>query len=439
MLYLVLFSTLAVGFFAATTLSVQVSRNEKDINDAMLSAQSGMEYMRYNMGSIVVPSNTPDPQLLSVVAGQLGGLLNGTGNMNGDTVGNTGSEIDIPSSARHFVTLPGGQSFRSTITQSVELMVVTVTGYSGTASVTRAVQFQYQKAAKASAIFNYGVVSKGKVVTGGASYIIGQNDPTKGSVLSATMTDPVPVVIGGKQVSGDISVVNPGGTVSYGSNVSIGETNDPTLIPEHIHIGVQPPLFPTIDTSSYAAYATNKYVSGNTLTNCYIPPNTNPTFSGNTTITGVLLVQAPNIVNFKGNSTIQGCIVTDNSASLDLTHNKIIFSGNVAASSVSTLPASYGNLRQLTGAFLLANNFAVSISGNFGTVGGSIIASQITMSGNASGTVKGSVIGLNDVPMTINGSSDIYIASTGTSNYPNGVTFGAKYTPLPGTYTEVVP
>jgi hypothetical protein len=61
------------------------------------------------------------------------------------------------------------------------------------------------------------------------------------------------------------------------------------------------------------------------------------------------------------------------------------------------------------------------------------------MTGNATGTVQGSVIVVNETPMTVNGSADIIIASTGTSNYPAGVSFGSYYSPLPDTYTEVVP
>jgi hypothetical protein len=52
--------------------------------------------------------------------------------------------------------------------------------------------------------------------------------------------------------------------------------------------------------------------------------------------------------------------------------------------------------------------------------------------------VQGSVIDVNNTPSTVNGSADIIIASTGTSNYPPGVSFGYYYTPLPDTYAEVI-
>jgi hypothetical protein len=308
--------------------------------------------------------------------------------------------------------------------------------------VTRGIQLHYQKAPKAATILNYGVATKGPLATGGASFINGLTDPTKGSVLSADMSNPTPVVIGGKAVSGDISIVNAAGTVDTGS-ASVGGTSDPAQIQTHIHKGVPAPTFPTIDSSAFTAYATNTYVPGSTtLTNVVIPPNTNPKFTGGATINGVLWIQAPNVVTFKGNATINGVIVTDNNAAFNATTNQINFGGTVSATPIESLPpgnpAYDPNLVKLTGSFLLAPAFAVSMTGNFGTIGGSMAVGQLSMSGNATGTVQGSIIGMQDVPMTLNGSSDIVIASSGTSNYPTGMNFGNDFTPLPGTYLEVV-
>ena len=70
---------------------------------------------------------------------------------------------------------------------------------------------------------------------------------------------------------------------------------------------------------------------------------------------------------------------------------------------------------------------------------GSIVAGSVSMTGNAGGTVDGSVIGMTDNPLTLNGHSSITISSTGTTNYPSGMSFGNSYTPLPGTYIEVTP
>lgn len=454
MLYLVLFSTLAVGFYAATTLSAQVAKNERSLTTAQSAAESGMEFMRYQLGVITVPPGTPSNLLLTTVYGLLGTNLNGTSNMGTDVVtmandANGNPTIYVPGNTSHFISLDStssvnttGAKFQGTIAQLGDKLVVTVTGMGSNGTISRGVQLSYQKAARASAIFNYGVASKGKITTGGASYIIGNPDPAMGSVLSTDMVDSVPVAIGGKQVSGDISITNPSGSVSY-SGASIGGTSDPTQIPQHIHIGVQSPTFPTIDSSVYTnAVTMNAYSSGSrSLSNVYIPPNTNPSFAGNTTVMGVLWIQSPNVVSFTGNLTITGVIVVDNNTTFNAAKNQINFGGSVRASGVQNLPntATYTNLRSLTGAFLLAPGYAVNFSGDFGSVAGSIIASQISMTGNATGTVQGSVIGVDNQPLTLNGSADITIASTGTSNYPAGVSFGSYYTPLPDTYVEIEP
>lgn len=448
MLFLVLFSTLAVGFYAATTLSAQVAKNERTLTTAQSAAESGMEFMRYQLGIITVPPGTPSNQLLTTVYGLLAANLNGTSNMGTDVVtmandANGNPTIYVPGNTSHFISIDSNTAakFQGTIAQSGDKLVVTVTGMGKDGTITRGVQLSYQKAARASAIFNYGVASKGKITTGGASYILGNPDPAMGSVLSTDMADSVPVAIGGKQVSGDISITNPSGSVSY-SGASIGGTSDPTKIPQHIHIGVPAPTFPTVDSSVYTnAVTMTAYAGGKTLSNNYIPPNTNPSFAGNTTIQGVLWIQSPNVVSFTGNLTITGVIVVDNNTTFNAAKNQINFGGSVRASGVQNLPntAAYTNLRSLTGAFLLAPGYSVNFSGDFGSVAGSIIASQISMTGNATGTVQGSVIGVDNQPLTLNGSADITIASTGTSNYPAGVSFGSYYTPLPDTYVEIEP
>jgi len=449
MLFLVLFSTLAVGFYAATTLSAQVAKNERSLTTAQSAAESGMEFMRYQLGIITVPPGTPSNQLLTTVYGLLSTNLNGTYNMGTDVVtmandANGNPTIYVPGNTSHFISIDStsGSRFQGTIAQSGDKLVVTVVGMGSDGSISRGVQLSYQKAARASAIFNYGVASKGKITTGGASYILGNPDPAMGSVLSTDMADSIPVVIGGKQVSGDISITNPSGSVSY-SGASIGGTSDPTQIPNHIHIGVQPPTFPTIDSSVYTnAVTMSAFTPGaRTLSNVYIPPNTNPSFAANTIIQGVLWVQSPNKVSFGGNLTVTGVIVVDNNTTFNAATNQINFTGSVRASGVQNLPtgSTYGNLRSLTGAFILAPGYAVNFSGDFGSVAGSIIASQISMTGNATGTVQGSVIGVDNQPLTLNGSADITIASTGTSNYPAGVSFGSYYTPLPDTYVELEP
>src|SRR4051812_15171000 len=81
MLYLALFSVLAVGFFAATSMSAQISRNERRLNDAQLSAESGLQFMRYQLGQVDITTTTLQADLLPKICAELGRLMDGTGNM----------------------------------------------------------------------------------------------------------------------------------------------------------------------------------------------------------------------------------------------------------------------------------------------------------------------------------------------------------------------
>src|SRR6266699_1437048 len=82
MLYLVLFSTLAVGFYAAVTTAVQVSANETHGRRAMLSSESGMEFIRYILSNVDVPANTLPEQIWPLTCAQVKAQLDGTKNVN---------------------------------------------------------------------------------------------------------------------------------------------------------------------------------------------------------------------------------------------------------------------------------------------------------------------------------------------------------------------
>jgi Tfp pilus assembly protein PilX len=452
MLYLVLFSTLAVGFAAATSMNSQISRNERALQQADSAADGGMQFVRYQLGAMTIPPNTPTNQILTAAATSLAVQLNGTSNMNGHTV-----QVSTDSSGNSCIFLPSatswttidpsvGTQFRAKIIQSGAFLITTVDGAGTNSSIKKALQMKFQLAPKAGAILDYGVATQGTLATGGATVIQGLTDPTKGSVLSANMTSGTPIVIDGKEVSGDISIVNPSGNISV-SGAEVGMTTNPALILTHEHVGVPAPTFPVIDTTAFTNYVdttnpANAYTGNQICTNCYIPAGANPTFT-NGQINGVMVVLTPNKISFTGNSTITGVIVGVNGQTFDATANKISFAGNVSATPIGSMTSSSTGyepgMNQLTGSFMLAPAFAVNMTGNFGTIGGSIAAGSLSMTGNAQGTVQGSVIGMQDVPMTLNGNSSITISSTGTTDFPTGMNFGNDYTPLPGTYIEVTP
>ncbi|MFI5381133.1 MAG: hypothetical protein ACHRHE_17690 [Tepidisphaerales bacterium] len=443
MMYLVLFSTLALGFYAATTTTVQTSDNYKRIAEAHNAAEAGMQFMRYQLGMMSIPASTPQNQLFAAVYTQLQNQINNTGNLAGGTISSDGVTIYVPGNTAQTISLDASNSrFRARVFQNGPQLRVIVNGYSSS-GLKRSLQMDYNVAQRASAIFDYGVASKSAITMNGNVTITGLTNPAAGSVLSATLSTNTPLtMVGNDSISGDVSLVNPNSSVSVSSSSSIAGSTNPSSYASHIHTGVDMPEFPTIDTSPFAPYATNNITAskpaGKSFSNIRIKANTNPSFAANTTITGVVYIETPNQVSFAGNLTLQGVVVVQNNPTGNTTTNTISFGGNVAMSGVDTLPASFGALRTLTGAAILAPNFAVSFGGNFGSINGSIIGSSMNFHGNAGGTVTGSVINLNDTAMSFSGNDTIKIQSQGTSNFPAGVKFGSDYVPLPDTYLEII-
>ena len=441
MLYLVLFSTLAVGFYAATAMNAQIARNEKGLQQSDAAADGGMQFIRYQLGQVLIDPTTPQSGLLNAVAVQLGSQLNGTANMNGHTVQNTNGAIYIPAPNSWVPLDPStGSQFRVVITQSGTSLLVTATGSRAGSTIKKGIRLQYQPAERAGALFDYGIASKSPISMNGNVIIQGATNSAMGSVLCATASGSGLTLNGSPTISGDYSYVNPSLTNSYASGTIAGYTSGSPNFSQHVHAGVAMPLFPWIDTSVYAQYATNAYVPGSTtLVNVTLPPG-NYNLS-NVNIQGVLYLQSPCSVNISGPSKVQGVIVSDCNPTVgSLSTNVITLAGQTKITSISTLPSTFpaGELA-LTGACIIAPYDSLTMTGNFGAISGSILAGQITMAGSASGTIQGSLINLSDTSMTFSGSGSVTIAGTGTANVPAGVSFGHKFTPLPGTYLEVPP
>jgi hypothetical protein len=442
MLYMVLFSALALGFYAQVTLSAQVSHNERRAAAAQASAEAGYQFTRYQLSRLDVPMTLSGNSLVQEAYLQLAKNLNGTNNLSGGQValgGVTGANtIAFPATGYVNLDVPNGNRFRVDMSQSGEQLVARFLGRAGGNQFARAVEVKFAKAPRPTTIFNYGVASRGTITTSGSSTIKGLNDPTRGSILS-TSPSATPVTIGGKLVSGDILMTNPKGTVALGSAVSVGGTTNTSLIyKDHVHAGVAEPRFPDVDTSVYLKYATNVYTAGMTqLDNCRVPAGTTCTLSGGT-IRGVLYLEKGASLKCGGGTVIQAVIVGSTDSS-DLNVNVIEFGGSFNALPVKDLPDSFGDIRAITGAFIIAPTYRVRMWGNFGSLTGNIICGQFQMGGSAEGTLVGSVIQMMDVPMSIAGSADVIIAGTGTAPSVPGVTFGAYLVPQQGSYLEVAP
>jgi len=454
MLYLTLFATLAVGFYASTNTSGQVSVNEQRRYRALGAAESGMDFMRYQLFQTVIPPTTTADQVITQIYNDLAVQLNGTANLGTKTVGiNLGAtQIDIPSQPNQYITLASdGSKFRCTITKATlpvgthSIVVKVVGAYSNNAIAAgdlAAVQLTYDPSERPTTFFDNGMASKGTVTVDTKNAING-TPASEASILSTSATNP-PVTISSGSISGDITVVGPNAP-SIAAGTSVGGSSIPADIlanhVDHVDPSVMPE-FPTPDTSVYAKYATTMYVAGKaSYDNVYIPANLNPTIGGPITFRGVLLIKSPNNVKFNGNVNFQGVVVSDNSGVGTLLTNVVTFtgSGNTTAGldTLPALPQFPPELRAMGGSFLIAPGYDVKFTGNFNAIAGNIVGDRINIQGSSDLAVTGSVIALkNTLTMGTNG---VLSFKQGNNLLHTGLRFSDRYVPNPASYDEVKP
>jgi hypothetical protein len=464
MIYMVLFASLAVGFYATTTISAQVAGNDRRIYSSQLACESGMEYIRYQLGLVDVPRELPQDKVFEEILFQLEGRMLGTPNMAGKTIGyvyGNPSTISIPDGGKFIQLEDKGPEFRAVITEAGQRLKVRVTARGRPTQPARAIEMQFAIAQNASNIFEFGVASKGSLKLDGNSKITGVPSDRGSILLSANVANPL-VMTGNASISGDVSFVNPYATISRQSTNSVAGSTISAVIAEHTHEGVKEPEFPQIDTDAFKPFAGNvlyggttiivpgtKFVAG-TVRNVYVKKNTNPVFDGTAVCEGVLYVETPNHVQFLDKSVMRGVIAVQNfptgtpdTGALLAGRNSIRFDSNARMETIEKLPTDSlfypPELLALKGTAILAPNFYLWFNSNFGGPGGAVIGSKIKFDSNAIGQINGSLICLDNNPIEFNSNANVTIAAAGTTNYPAGVFFGHHYAPLYDTYRELLP
>ena len=67
MIFVVMFSALAISMATLSGNNVQLASNHHDLNAALAAAQSGQEVMRYWLSRVLISSSTPQDQYLSEI------------------------------------------------------------------------------------------------------------------------------------------------------------------------------------------------------------------------------------------------------------------------------------------------------------------------------------------------------------------------------------
>ena len=447
MLYLVIFSTLALGFYTAVTTATQVAYNDERVMNAQIAAESGMHFMTMQLASVTIPGGTPNDKVLGELFKVLSAsklLKPESSNMNGRSIGMGGDTIFVPASADdYFIPLDhSGGGFQAVIVDVGDgsVLVKVVGRYRGVVIV-RAIELGFVSKTTTTTVFDYGIVARGPIQMNGGPGITSPTDPSHASVLT-TFDSPTQATMKGHPViGGNLDMSNKDAAVSLGSGASVGGSSQSQLRDQHVRRGVPEPTFPTVDTDVFRPFAVNPYKPNQPVyTNVIVPPNTNPTFSSNVKIEGVLYIRNPNNVRFSGQATVRGVIVVENGARSS-SNNQITFTGGVDMFDMSTLPNSPKfppALRALQGSSLLAPGYAVTMRGNSGVVGGTMVADSFDLGGTAGGKVEGTIIALGTAPFQFGGNAAIS-RTPGKVPLPAGLILPRTFTPVHQTYLEVRP
>ena len=433
MIFTAVFATVIVGYLTAANATLQTAKLEVESRKAQVAAESGLALLRQVLPTIDVAAATTMADTLVALADGLNARFQDN-LFAGQEATVSGDDVLLPSIILNFPEGPAQVQLRIVGMGDSEYRVRSV-GVSGRCG--KAVNLSFQAESDSWFLAAFGVASRSRMTMTGNTSIRGANNASEGSVLSTTTSVTRAIdMLGNINISGDVSITNPQGEVRMIGNASIGG---------EVQIGVDEPQFPTITTDIFRPMATNIVDSstatgGNrTFENIRIVANTNPTFSGNTVIRGVVYVESPNRVTFTGNLNMTGVVVCEVPAgALDLDNHYLRFTGNTATAGVSALPDTpqFAQLKQLDGSFLLAPGYEVTFTGNFSTINGTIAASKFKFTGNASGTIHGSVLNLDDTDFVMTGNSSLIIDHDGANDHPAGLEFPRIISYVPGTYSE---
>ena len=425
-MFIAIFSSLAVALATLSGTNVQVAENHHKAGTTRACADSGLEVVRYWMSQVAISGTTDADQRFSAITTSLQEALTDAGVTNFNTV-STASTITISE-----VSLDSArdQSFSAVLTKiDNDNIQLDVTGHHG--PIERTIRTHYCFAERADTVFDFGVASKGPVSLSGNVELEGVNIEVESNAYIDCSSPLALSIIGNSHIAGDVKIVNSLGNVYLqGGQAGIGGETGQDAIDNHVAFGVPPADFPEMVPSAFADLVTLTVLDPNmntsadaTLENITIPAGMNPTFSGHATLKGLIWVETPNVVTFTGGTDVTAIIVgngdqTDNSAT-----NILDFIGNVDGGDVADLPAEetqFDGLRDSAGTFVIAPGFHVSFGGSFDALCGAIAANGIEFYGNAGGQIEGSIINYSDKEMTLSGNSDLYFNRAGLEEVPAG-------------------
>lgn len=425
MIFMAVFSSLALAICTMSSTNVQVANNHSQSNRALLSAESGADVVRYWLDRAYIDGTTSESERFDAMAGFVQNDL-------ATNAGVTSEHTAYSSLAVDSVTLDASaQQFFTALLQpaGTDAVQMDITGQAG--GITRTIRANYTYGVREDSVFDYGVATRGSLELSGNVELGGTNVSVEASVYIESDSDNNALsIIGNSQIAGNVTITNPTAQVTLqGAQAGIGGDTGQDAIDNHVTTGAPHTDFPVPNPDHFAGYLDGSVIDSDTDTsadatfeNVRILAGTNPSFSGNVTLSGIVFIETPNVVTFSGNANVTGIIVGDGDINDNSGTNQIIFLGNVSSSPVTELPftSQFDGVRDETGTFLIAPGFSAAFGGSFDTLNGAIAANGINFFGNAGGTIAGSVVNLSDTPMTVSGNADLFFNRSGITEVPAG-------------------
>ena len=445
MIFILVFSALAVSMASLSGVNLQIADNQRKANLARASAESGLDILRFWLARVYMPGTTATNDRFNCLATRLQNDLTANGisnipiatDVNVISIAGQENPVVLNSSAKQYFLA------KIQTTDNINMLQMDITGYAG--QIKRTIRVNYNFGTRAHTVFDYGVATKGALNLQGSAEIDGNIDLDAGVYIESESDANALTIIGNSHIAGDVDITNPDAAVLLqGGQASIGGETGQAAIDNHVSFGVDPVEFPVPIPTYFNHYVQNTYDPNNVLDeyeNVRIPAGIGPVTFASVTLKGVIFIEVPNIVTFTGNTTITGIIVGNGSLSDNSGTNLITFLGTVNSYPVTDLPdePQFAELKNETGTFILAPGFSASFRGDFETLNGAIAANGIEFTGNAGGTIDGSVINYSNEPMTLLGNTDLFFNRSGTVEIPAG--FGPEIILhyLPEFYCEVIP
>ncbi|MHC4214689.1 MAG: pilus assembly PilX N-terminal domain-containing protein [Planctomycetota bacterium] len=419
-IFVALFSSLGLAILTMSSNNVQMADNHHEANTAFAYAESGLEVTRYWLSRINIPNSTsPSDNFATVISCLQDNLA--TNNISNIVLGDEGSISSVS-----LGTADGGTFSAQLQTNfgNPAIIPVSVTGNQG--QITRTIQANFNITSDNHPIFDYGLATRGSMKFFGNPTLEGINNLQEAAIYIESQNDDTALLVtGNTNFDGDINIGNANSNAQFDGDVLIGGDEGQAAIDNHVFIGADNLEFPVPDTGHFLQYATGLTIDSSTnttdsmtLTNAVIEAGTNPCFSGNVEIEGVLFIESPNIVTFDGNADIKGLIIGDGDAD-NPGSNSLTFNGNFES---TTFPESgeFDAIRSETGSSMLAPGFVVRLAGNFASLGGVMAVSGFHLSGNANALVSGSIINYSNYPTIVEGNAILRFDRSGGTSNPAG-------------------